>query len=99
MRPRWPWVSCWTRRRQRSRAAPNWHSSYGYQWWLIDAGPHTYALAWGHGGQQIAVLPEKDLVVVVTADPLYGQFGDGPWALEKSNPNLVANFIAGIPQA
>ncbi len=34
---------------------------------------------------------------MVTADPLYGQFGDGPWALEKSNLNLVANFIAGIP--
>ncbi len=78
---------------------PNWHSSYGYQWWLIDAGPYTYSLAWGHGGQQIAVLPEQDLVVVVTADPLWGEHGDGPWAIEKSNLNLVANFIAGIPQA
>ncbi|MDX5318536.1 MAG: beta-lactamase family protein, partial [Actinomycetes bacterium] len=31
-------------------------TAYGYQWWIIDAGPHTYYLAWGHGGQQIAVL-------------------------------------------
>jgi CubicO group peptidase (beta-lactamase class C family) len=74
-------------------------TAYGYQWWIIDAGPHTYYLAWGHGGQQIAVLPELDLVVVVTADPLYGQFGDQPWALEKANLNLVADYIASLPAA
>jgi CubicO group peptidase (beta-lactamase class C family) len=73
-------------------------TAYGYQWWTIDAGPHTYHLAWGHGGQQIAVLPEMDMVVVVTADPLYHQSGDGPWALETANLNLVATFIAGLPQ-
>ncbi|WP_062377591.1 serine hydrolase domain-containing protein [Demequina pelophila] len=72
-------------------------TAYGYQWWIIDAGPHTYFLAWGHGGQQIAVLPELDMVVVVTADPLRGQLGDKPWALEKANLNLVADFIAGLP--
>ena len=27
----------------------------------------------------------------------YGQMGDGPWALEKANLNLVADFIAGLP--
>jgi len=73
-------------------------TAYGYQWWIIDAGPHTYRLAWGHGGQQIAVLPELGLVVVVTADPLYGELGDKPWALEKANLNLVADFIAGLPE-
>jgi len=78
---------------------PNWHSNYGYQWWLIDAGEHTFNLAWGHGGQQIAVLPEQDLVVVLTADPLWGQHGDEPWSYETDNLNLVADFIAGLPQA
>jgi CubicO group peptidase (beta-lactamase class C family) len=72
-------------------------TAYGYQWWIIDAGPHTYRLAWGHGGQQIAVLPELDMVVVLNADPLYRQSGDGPWGLEKANLNLVADFIAGLP--
>jgi CubicO group peptidase (beta-lactamase class C family) len=72
-------------------------TAYGYQWWIIDAGPHTYYLAWGHGGQQIAVLPEMDMVVVLTADPLYGQFGDQPWGLEKANLNAVADFIANLP--
>ena len=74
-------------------------TAYGYQWWIIDAGPHTYRLAWGHGGQQIAVLPELDLVVVLTADPLYGQSGDGPWGIEKANLNVVADFIAELPSA
>jgi len=72
-------------------------TAYGYQWWIIDAGPHTYRLAWGHGGQQIAVLPEMDMVVVLTADPLYRQSGDGPWAIEKANLNVVADFIASLP--
>ena len=72
-------------------------TAYGYQWWIIDAGPHTYYLAWGHGGQQIAVLPELDMVVVVTADPLFGDHGGGGWSLEKANLNLVADFIAGLP--
>ena len=63
----------------------------------IDAGPHTYYLAWGHGGQQIAVLPELDMVIVVTADPLFGDHGGGSWSLEKANLNLVANFIADLP--
>jgi CubicO group peptidase (beta-lactamase class C family) len=74
-------------------------TAYGYQWWIIDAGPHTYQLAWGHGGQQIAVLPELDMVVVLNADPLYGQSGDRPWGLEKANLNVVADFIAGLPAA
>jgi CubicO group peptidase (beta-lactamase class C family) len=71
--------------------------SYGYQWWAIRAGGHTYNLAWGHGGQQIAVVHDLDLVVVATADPLFGQHGDGPWRLERANLNLVADFIASLP--
>jgi CubicO group peptidase (beta-lactamase class C family) len=70
---------------------------YGYQWWSVRAGDHRYNLAWGHGGQQIAVLDELDMVVVVTADPLFAQHGDGPWKLERANLNLVADFIASLP--
>jgi CubicO group peptidase (beta-lactamase class C family) len=72
---------------------------YGYQWWSVTAGDHHYNLAWGHGGQQIAVLDGFNMVVVVTADPLLGQHGGGPWALEKANLNLVADFIASLPAA
>lgn len=70
---------------------------YGYQWWSVRAGEHRYNLAWGHGGQQIALVEDLDMVIVVTADPLIGQHGDAPWRREKENLNLVADFIASLP--
>ena len=73
-------------------------TAYGYQWWIIDAGPHTYYLAWGHGGQQIAVVPDQDLVLVVTADPLVGDHSGDGWSLETDNLNLVADFVATLPE-
>ncbi|MBN1120599.1 MAG: serine hydrolase [Anaerolineae bacterium] len=70
---------------------------YGYQWWSNTAGSYRYNFAWGHGGQQIAIVDDLDMVVVVTADPLFGEHGDRPWKLEKQNLNLVADFIASLP--
>jgi CubicO group peptidase (beta-lactamase class C family) len=44
---------------------------YGYQWWLAASsfGDSTtpWVAAFGNGGQRVFVLPELDLVVVVTA--------------------------------
>ena len=80
------------------RVGKNWRdSAYGYQWWSVRAGDYRYNLAWGHGGQQIALVDDLDLVVVATADPFYKQHGDEPWKLEKANLNLVADFIASLP--
>ena len=70
---------------------------YGYQWWSAQSGDHNYNLAWGHGGQLIFVLDELDMVIVTTADPLYGQTGDGSWNHEKEIINLVADFNASLP--
>jgi len=39
--------------------------SFGYQWWFNTK--HNWSIAWGHGGQFIFIIPEKDLVVVVTS--------------------------------
>lgn len=72
---------------------------YGYQWWSARAGETPYHMAWGHGGQQIALVDALDLVVVVTADPLHGQHGDEPWRREKENLNLVGDFLASLPAA
>ncbi len=69
---------------------------YGYQWWSARAGRHRFNFAWGHGGQQIAIVPEFDMVIVVTADPLFGEHGGGPWRLEKQNLNLVGDFVASL---
>ena len=71
--------------------------AYGYQWWSADAGGYRYSFAWGHGGQQIALVPELDMVIVVTADPLVGQHGDKSWKYERQNLNLIGNFIAALP--
>ena len=70
---------------------------YGYQWWSVNAGGHLYNLAWGYGGQQIALEEEYDMVIVVTADSLNAQNGDQPWMLEKAILNLAADFIAALP--
>ena len=70
---------------------------WGYQWWSVQAGDYHYNLAWGHGGQQIVLLDEFDMVIVVKADPLFAQHGYDPWKHEKADLNLVADFIASLP--
>lgn len=79
------------------RVGGNWQDNgYGYQWWSIRAGSHRYHLAWGHGGQQIALVDDPDVVVVLLVDPLHLQHGGGPWKVEKGNLNLVADFVASL---
>lgn len=81
------------------RVGRNWDdNAYGYQWWSIRAGDHRYNLAWGHGGQQIVLLDDMDMMMVVTVDPLHLQHGDGPWKLEKASLNLAADFVASLPK-
>jgi hypothetical protein len=65
--------------------------------WVHRAGDHRYSLAWGRGGEQIVLLDEFDMVIVVTVDPLHSQHGDEPWRLERASLNLVADFIASLP--
>jgi len=80
------------------RVGRNWaDNAYGYQWWSVRAGAHRYNLAWGHGGQQIALLEDLDMLIVLTVDPLHKQHGGGPWKIEKANLNLLADFIASLP--
>jgi CubicO group peptidase (beta-lactamase class C family) len=70
---------------------------YGYQWWTIEAGEHEYNMAYGHGGQQIALLDEFDMVIVLLAYPYFLEHDDRAWRDEKANLNLVADFIASLP--
>ena len=42
---------------------------YGYQWWVTNETGHDSFRAMGYGGQLIQVIPELDLVVVITSDP------------------------------
>jgi CubicO group peptidase (beta-lactamase class C family) len=45
------------------------HGDYGWQWWLDADGDHPAFFARGYGGQTIYVVPDLDLVTVVTNDP------------------------------
>jgi CubicO group peptidase (beta-lactamase class C family) len=82
------------------RVGRNWgDNAYGYQWWSIRAGNYRYSLAWGHGGEQIVLLKDSNMMIIVTADPLHLQHGGGPWKKEKASLNLTADFVASLPQA
>jgi CubicO group peptidase (beta-lactamase class C family) len=41
---------------------------YGYQWWVTSEHGHPSFLAVGYGGQFVQVIPDLDLVVVITSD-------------------------------
>ena len=69
---------------------------YGYQWWSAEVGDHHVNFAWGHGGQLIVLLDDMNMVVVVTADPMYEVYGSDSWRHEKANFELVGDFIDSI---
>ena len=81
------------------RVSRNWgDNGYGYLWWSIKSGNYRYHLAWGHGGQQIILIDDLDMMIVFLADPLHLKHGDQPWRIEKANLNLVADFVASLPR-
>jgi CubicO group peptidase (beta-lactamase class C family) len=41
-------------------------SGYGYLWWVAKMGGYWTYLARGHGGQHVVVVPELDMVIVLT---------------------------------
>ena len=91
-------LQSYSKRPWKVRVGSNWKANeYGYQWWSVKAGNYRYNLAWGHGGQQIAVLDDLDMVIVLLVDPLHLQWGDEPWKIEKGNLNLIADFVASLP--
>ncbi len=70
---------------------------YGYHWWSARAGEHHVNFAWGHGGRLIVLVDKLNLVVVVTADPLYLVHTSESWKHEKAHISLVADFISSLP--
>jgi CubicO group peptidase (beta-lactamase class C family) len=50
-------------------SSPSFASGYGQQWWVERTEGHPSFYAFGNGSQYIHVVPDLDLVTVVTGDP------------------------------
>ncbi|HEY70660.1 MAG TPA: serine hydrolase [Anaerolineae bacterium] len=70
---------------------------YGYLWWSARAGDHNFNYAWGHGGNLLVLVDELDLLIVTTADPLHGIWGQEAWEKEGAIIDLVGKFIRALP--
>ena len=70
---------------------------YGYLWWLgrslLDGREVHWAAALGRGGQSIRIVPELDLVVVVTA----GYYQDYSSQAFKVQFSLFKDVLQAIP--
>jgi CubicO group peptidase (beta-lactamase class C family) len=58
---------------------------YGYQWWVTDDYGYDTFRAQGYGGQLIYVIPELDLVVVITSDPNQERTTPETWSGRRSS--------------
>jgi CubicO group peptidase (beta-lactamase class C family) len=50
-------------------SSSNLNMGYGWHWWVAVEGDHRTFHARGYGGQLIYVIPDLDLVAVVTSEP------------------------------
>jgi hypothetical protein len=55
----------WVRASAEGKLKTDSYPYYGYQWWVSDDDDYYYA--YGYGEQKIYVVPEKEMVVVITA--------------------------------
>lgn len=57
----------WIRTMVQPRLKTEWGAGYGYQWYLESVAGHRLVVAAGNGGQRLAIAPDLNLVVAVTA--------------------------------
>jgi CubicO group peptidase (beta-lactamase class C family) len=67
---------------------------YGYLWWAATAGDRHVDFAWGHGGNFIFLVRELELMVVLTANPWWGEPSSSEqWRHEKAHMDLAGEFF------
>jgi CubicO group peptidase (beta-lactamase class C family) len=67
-------------------------ASYGYLWWLKPSGVY---FATGAGGQEIWVLPDRDMVVVMTGAS--GGGGAGAWGDRLISSHIIPLTVSAEP--
>lgn len=67
------------------------NASYGYHWWVGEMKGYPIFFATGHGGQNIMIFRDLNMVVVTTTDPDLG-FTDS-WSQSIVTFNFIANYI------
>jgi CubicO group peptidase (beta-lactamase class C family) len=60
------------------------NADYGFHWWVFSTGAHPSYTAWGFGGQFIHVMPDLDIVTVITT---YGA------TLGSQHLLIIENFV------
>jgi len=76
------WVM--TSTRQQSTGGSPEQEAYGYLWWVTTLTGHPAYFAGGYGGQYIYIIPNLDLVVVITSEL------DRP---HRENRKIISDFI------
>jgi CubicO group peptidase (beta-lactamase class C family) len=57
----------WVKKSTKFQVKADFGYGYGYQWWIKDVNGCPSYRAWGRGGQFIVVIPNLDIVIVVTS--------------------------------
>lgn len=67
---------------------------YGYGWWVRTLDGDPAYLAWGVGGQVIAVVPERGLVVVMASEVGPEDLGEDDWVTPE-DVDAVVGLLGG----
>lgn len=90
------WIErSWT---QRTTSPYNGHG-YGLGWWLRERRGYDVYFAWGYGGQYAFIVPELELTVVMTSDPVSPREGVHNGALHELLTNVLIPACLHAPSA